>query len=116
MLTFNSATGETILDGSFEGYGYSGAGPGRNNPEMEDIPTVGPIPRGKYMIGTPYYSEKCGPICFPLTPVGHTAYGRTHFRIHGDNKANDASTGCIILGRTIRSRIRDDKETELEVV
>ena len=116
VLLYNQKTGETYLDGEFEGIGYSGTGDGRNNPDMEDVPNVGPIPRGKYKIGQPYYSSRCGPICFPLEPVGHDAHGRTDLRIHGDNKTGDASQGCIILGRTIRSRIRDDRETELEVV
>ena len=35
------------------------------------------------------------------------------FRIHGDNETHDASHGCIILGRSIREKIRDNKETVL---
>jgi len=115
-LVYHQKTGETYLDGNYEGRGYSGKDEGRDNPDMENVASIGPIPKGKYKIGAPYYSEKCGPICFPLDPIGHEAHGRTHFRIHGDNKTNDASEGCIILGRSIRTRIRDDKETELEVI
>lgn len=115
-LIYHQATGETYLDGNFEGLGYSGKGLARNNPAMEMAGNRGPIPRGKYKIGVPYFSQKCGPICFPLEPIGHDAHGRTALCIHGDNKTNDASEGCIVLGRAIRERIRDDKETELEVI
>lgn len=110
--------GELTLDGNFEGTAYSGHGEGRNNTAMEDVPNIGPIPRGKYKIVQPPQANhpKLGPIVFHLEPVGHDAHGRTAFRIHGDNKNHDASEGCIIAGRTIRERIRDDKETELEVV
>jgi len=115
-LVYHQGTGETYLDGNYEGIGYSGAGVGRNRPDLEHVPYVGPIPRGKYKIGVPYYSERCGPICFPLEPDGHDAHFRKALCIHGDNKTNDASSGCIILGRAIRTRIRDDRETVLEVV
>jgi hypothetical protein len=116
MLIYKQTTGETTLDGHFEGLGYSGAGEARNNPDMEAVPDEGPIPRGRYEIGPKRDSPTLGPIVFDLTPVGHDAHGRTEFRIHGDNVNHDASHGCIILGRSIRERIWDDGEKELEVV
>lgn len=115
MLTYTQATGEIYLDGHFEGIGYSGRGDGRNNPAMEAVANKGPIPRGRYAIGDARESETLGPIVFNLTPVGHDAHGRSAFRIHGDSKDHNASHGCIIAGRSVRERIRDDKETELEV-
>ena len=53
-----------------------------------------------------------------LTPVGHTANGRTNFLIHGDstNHPGDASEGCIVLSRTIRQAIAVSGDTDLEVV
>ena len=83
---------------------------------MEHVRAVGPIPRGKWRIGRPYKHATLGPICFNLEPVGHDALSRTLFRIHGDNKTNDASLGCIILGWSIRRKIELDGETELEVI
>lgn len=115
-LVYKQTTGELWLDGEYEGIGYSGRGDGRNNHDLEAVQGVGPIPKGKYRINAPYYSEKTGPISFPLIPIDHKAHGRSGFMIHGDNVAHDASHGCIILGRTIRCRIRDDRETALEVV
>lgn len=115
MLTYHQSTGEIYIDDHYEGIGYSGKGNGRNNPEFESVAHVGPIPRGKYVIGTPYDSNKCGPMCFPLTPVGHDAFGRRDFRIHGDNRTHDASEGCVIMGRTLRAKIWGDEKL-LEVI
>ena len=115
-LRYVQATGEIYLDEHFEGIGYSGSGDARNDPAQEATPNAGPIPRGLYSIGEARTSDRTGPVVFDLTPVGHDAHGRTAFEIHGDNKNHDASHGCIIAGRTIRERIRDDKERELEVV
>lgn len=116
MLVYNTSTGEIRLDGEFEGYGYSGHGEGRNNPAMEAVPNVGPIPRGKYRIGPARNDPQKGPICFRLFPVGHDAHNRSGFMIHGDNVRQDASEGCIIAGRLIRRAIDNDAETELEAV
>lgn len=116
MLNFAQSDGEIALDDVHEGYGYSGLGEARNNPDMEDVRGMGPIPRGPYRIGPAYHHPKLGPLTFDLTPIGHAAHGRSAFRIHGDNKSGTASHGCIIAGRTIRQRIRDDNETVLQVV
>jgi hypothetical protein len=53
-----------------------------------------------------------------LTPVGHTALGRTHFLIHGDSVKNpgDASEGRIILDRKTREAIAKSNDTELVVI
>lgn len=116
MLRYSQKDGDIWLDGHYEGRGYSGRADGRNNPDMEHVRSTGPIPKGKWKIGEAFDHKLLGPCCFRLTPVGHTAHGRSAFLIHGDNKINDASEGCIVAGRTIRHRIRDDKETELDVV
>jgi hypothetical protein len=51
-----------------------------------------------------------------LTPVGHDAFGRDGFLIHGDNLTHDASTGCIILPPEIRDMIAASEDRDLEVV
>jgi hypothetical protein len=50
--------------------------------------------------------------------VGHNARGRTLFRIHGDSvkQPGEASSGCIILGRTLREAINSGKIKLLLVV
>lgn len=115
-LLYRQRDGEIDLDGHYEGLGYSGRGAARNNPAMEAMPNLGPIPRGKYSIGPAHDHPALGPIVFNLEPVGHDAHGRSAFRIHGDNMAHDASHGCIIAGRAVRMHIRLLGETELEVV
>jgi hypothetical protein len=37
-----------------------------------------------------------------LTPNGNqNMFGRTDFRIHGNNATNDASTGCIVMPKPV---------------
>jgi RHS repeat-associated protein len=94
--------------------GYSGYPPGRNNPDWEDSPETGPIPRGLWKVGEwspptiglrswnrplyPQYPNDCG-------GVGRQC--RT-FYIHFDSTRYPglASYGCIILpdgGKGIRT-------------
>jgi hypothetical protein len=96
--------------------GYSGTGEGRNNPDKQAEKSVGPIPRGRYGIGKPHDSAKTGKYVMDLTPVGHDAEKRTAFQIHGNNAKNDASHGCIILGKSTREVIGTGGVTTLEVV
>lgn len=113
---YDQSSGLIRLNGAFMGKGYAGTGAGRDNPDMEHVSYIGPIPRGTYDIGQPYTHPTLGPIVMNLDPVGHNARGRTLFRIHGDNSANDASEGCIILGRAIREKIAASSLRKLEVV
>ncbi len=72
-----------------------------NNPYMEALKTVdtkgmhihgGPIPPGKYVIGTPRHHPHLGR-CAPLVAEG-AAMGRGGFFIHGRGK--HGSDGCIV--------------------
>lgn len=80
--------------------GYSGHGEGKNNPAMEAVRAVGPIPAGWWRITRwdDRHGEK-GPTVAVLAPVGHDAHGRTDFLVHGDSASNPggASLGCIIV-------------------
>jgi len=118
--TYSQSTGQLKHNGTVVGTGYSGAGmttaTGRNNPAMQSLHNQGPIPQGHYHIGTAYFHRHKGPITMNLTPVGHNAFGRTEFRIHGDNAANNASEGCVILGPTIRHQISASGDAALLVV
>lgn len=106
-LTHNGATFQ----------GYSGTGAGRNNAKMQAAVAVGPIPQGKYTIGQGYQSPHLGPVVMNLDPeVGTDTFGRSLFRIHGNNSRNDASHGCIILDRPTRDLIAASQDRELEVV
>ncbi len=99
--------------------GYSGHGKGKNNPKHQAVPSLGPIPRGQYIIGDPYDSDNVGPYALPLTPTGHNALGRTDFLFHGENKNppyGDSSLGCPIFTRSIRERIYGSNDKLLEVI
>ncbi len=115
--TYNSKTGALWTPtGAIAGYGYSGTGMGRDNPDMQDRPMIGPTPRGRYTIGPSYKHSKLGPVVMNLDPIGHDALGRSLFRIHGDNARHDASNGCIILSRALREMIAKSEVKELVVV
>lgn len=115
--TYSQTSGRLTQNGTFEGTGYSGTGPGRNNPEMQDVPNVGPIPAGTFAIGAAYDDMGgLGPCVMHLDPVGDTdTFGRSLFRIHGDSLNHDASHGCVILGPSIRHLIAASNDRMLTV-
>jgi hypothetical protein len=115
---YNQSTGRLQRNGLNLGTGYSGRGAGRNNPVMENIQNIGPIPRGRYRIGPQYIHPTNGPVTMALTPIGHNAYGRTYFLIHGDSISNpgNASEGCIVLNRPTRETIAASGDNDIEVV
>jgi hypothetical protein len=101
--------------------GYSGAGhtmmEGRNNPSMQNVQNKGPIPCGIYDIGDPHYSATTGPYTMNLDPTPETnTYGRSLFRIHGNNERNDASHGCIILPPDARRAVWNSGDHQVTVV
>lgn len=119
MWTYDSKTGTISQDGINRAIGYSGHGDGLNNPDLESVKSVGPIPRGKWRIvrWDDTHGDK-GPVVGVLEPVGHDAHGRTGFLIHGDNALanHSASHGCIIASRPLREWWRLSKDNDLEVV
>lgn len=114
MLYYRIPDGEFCKDKEFWGTGYSGHGIGRNNPLMCGTSNIGPIPPGVYKIERPSYKHITeGPVVFNLTPLPETnTFGRDAFHIHGNNRSNDASKGCIILGPSIRDEINKAIEEE----
>ena len=102
---YDQSSGEMSFNGTVLATGYAGKGTAKNDPEKENMPYHGPIPRGKYKVGAAYKHSNLGPIVMNLDPIGHNAFGRTHFRIHGDNATGTASQGCIIMPRFTRDKI-----------
>jgi len=98
-----------------EADGYAGNGAGKNNPDMQNVPNVGPLPKGNYGMGPARNSPNTGPITIPLNYFG----GDEPFppdrspdlmRIHGDKKngpPGNASKGCIIANHDARKKIAD---------
>jgi len=85
--------------------GYSGHGAGKNNPAMQEVHNVGPIPCGLYTCGNLQNTDKHGPNVRHLDPdPENQMFGRGGFLIHGDSIANPgkASEGCIIMPVDIR--------------
>lgn len=114
---YDQSSGELSYNGNIIGTGYAGSGIGKNNPKMQHVHEVGPIPRGEYTIGPAYNSTTgLGPIVMNLDPIGHNALGRTLFRIHGDNSTGTASIGCIIMSKGVRQKVATSLDKILEVV
>ena len=109
-MIYEQATGKLSEDtGKVIGIGWAGHLQGRNNPEMQNVKDVGPLPKGKYIVGDPEDSAKLGPLAFPLTPdPSNEMFGRSSFYIHGASLDHPAlsSDGCMIQGRVAREYIR----------
>ena len=118
--TYAQRTGELLQDGKHVSTGYSGAGVGKNNPDMENAAEVGPIPRGEWRIsGPPVNSRDHGPYVLRLKPEPNTeTFGRSGFLMHGDSKEHpgSASHGCVILPRAVRESVWKSGDRELRVV
>jgi hypothetical protein len=117
--TYDSGTGALARNGGLVGTGYSGNGPGLNNPRAQSVPDTGPIPQGYYTIGPFADRPVVGSFAAPLTPApANEMFGRSDFYIHGDNPALNytASEGCIILARPIREQIAASGDNDLQVV
>lgn len=109
-------------DGNVVGIGYSGGGDGKNNPLMEHVVDVGPIPAGTYTIeGPPINTKAHGPYVLKLTPDANTtafikSLGRdpATFLMHGDSipHPGTASEGCVIQDRMTRERVNSTLATD----
>lgn len=118
--TYKQVSGSLVDSaGALVATGYSGFGSGKNNPAMQSVHGVGPIPQGQYLIEPPRDSATHGPFVLPLKPYdSNTMFGRGGFLIHGDSLEHpgSASEGCIILPRSIREQIALSGDNQLFVV
>lgn len=114
---FKQSNGVLTHGDDFTGVGYSGTGDGRDNPDMQEVHNVGPIPCGEYTIGDAHADGKLGPCVMNLDPKpGTETFGRSLFRIHGNNVSNDASHGCIVMGPSIRQAVSASEDRDLVVI
>jgi hypothetical protein len=119
MWTFEQQTGDLRYEGKVVASGYSGHEAGKNNPKMQHVPCIGPIPEGYYTIASPIDTASHGPYVLHLTPFQHNQmFGRSGFLIHGDSvkQPGTASEGCVILGRMVREAIWQSGDRTLRVV
>jgi hypothetical protein len=116
---YSQKTGDLIRDGIFLCRGYSGYEEGKNNPAMQTVHDMGPIPVGKWIMAAIMDSPAHGPRCIRLVPdEGTMTWGRDGFLIHGDSLSSpgNASHGCIVINRTFRELVWGTKDCHLEVV
>lgn len=119
-------------DGRILAYCYSGAGAGKNNPQMESVLYMGPVPIGWYTLQEPEYTKPGetsphGPYVIPLKPdPENVMFYRGGFLVHGDNVhfPGTASKGCVIpltgkvdgdvvlAGRMLREALWEHGKTE----
>jgi hypothetical protein len=99
---------------------YSGNGEGLNNPAMEQVHMVGPLPADTYDMTEFTTGDRTGPGTIVLVARNlKPNFGRSLFRIHGDNAAANftASDGCIILpGLVYRENVWDSGDRALNVI
>lgn len=111
MWTYEQYSGNLYYprDNTLAATGYAGGNEGKNpegvnNPDMQGIKGVGPLPVGNYTFGEPVEHSKLGPFAIPLIPDSeNNMLGRGGFYMHGDTTpSGNASEGCIIMPRSIR--------------
>ena|SRR5271165_1808861 len=106
--------------GTLRGIGYSGAPPfGKNNPSLQNVKDVGPIPCGTYQLTEPFDSTDHGPYVMGLLPASENEmFGRSGFLLHGDSMEHpgQASKGCIVMPKVIRESIWQSGDHALQVV
>jgi RHS repeat-associated protein len=116
LVCTDVATGKVVVNT----VGYAGHGAGKNNPFMTDVPDTGPLPGGDYEIVAPaYYGARTGPVTLELVPsVNNLMFGRSLFRIHGDNSRDpgNASAGCPVIDPISRNIINNSGGGTLHVV
>jgi len=119
MWTYQQSTGELSQDGELKEVGYAGMNEGKNNPDMQDVPNVGPLPVGVYTIGSPHDTTTHGPYVLRLTPSPtNDMLGRAGFLMHSDSIHHPgfASEGCIILTIPMRRTVWESDDHTLEVI
>lgn len=100
--------------------GWSGKGEGKNNPAMQDVHEVGPLPCGTYRI-CPWEEEHdhLGHLVAFLKPYpDNEMFGRDAFFIHGPSATHygQESKGCCVVPHIGRVAIMNSGADTLEVV
>lgn len=124
QLNFNQTTGViSAEDGTIVTHGWSGNHDGKNNPDKQEIPCLGPLPRGTYAI-QPWeaHHDHLGPMVAFLKPdPANEMFGRGDFFIHGPandpTKYGQESKGCIVVPREGRQAVKDlDPDTMVVII
>lgn len=122
---YEQSTGKLFTpEGTLIATGYAGGNCGKNpeginNPEMQNVKGVGPLPVGKYTHGVVVMQSQLGVFAIPLIPdPANEMHGRGGFYMHGDKIAEPrcASEGCIIMPRFVREQYYNSVDPTIEVV
>jgi hypothetical protein len=99
---------------------------GKNNPDMDGVANIGPLPLGDYTIRWLSDEEAkahahLGPMLAELIPdAQNDMKGRSGFFIHGaardPHRHGQESRGCTVLERIPRQAVKDSGETSVRVV
>jgi hypothetical protein len=121
ILTFSQTTGTlTDNEGQIVATGWSGHGEGKNNPLMQSVHNVGPLPQGLYKVGVWEDHPHLGHMVAHLSMVDGKDFGRDGFFIHGPSKDKDKygeeSQGCIVVPRPDRQKVHDLNPQCVQVV
>lgn len=120
MYTYKQSTGQLFdSSGNLLGTGWAGQGDGKNNPDMQDVKNIGPLPQGRYTIGPAYHHPRLGPVTMDLTPSpSNQMFDRADFRIHGASATDPehSSEGCMIQIRIVRESVASGMDKDLEVI
>ncbi len=117
--TFEQKTGRYLHNGTYIATGYAGREAGKNNPDMQNVKGIGPLPVGWYTFQTPADSDTVGKYAMRLVPdAANEMFGRNSFFEHGDSisEPGSASHGCIVLPRSVREETWNSGDHRLEVV
>jgi hypothetical protein len=98
--------------------GYSGHAAGLNNPALQNVVDVGPLPEGDFAIGDPVDGTHLGDGAMPLAALpGTDTHGRSELWLHQDNVQHNesASEGCGILPLSALKAIAASPDRTLHV-
>jgi hypothetical protein len=99
-------------------YGFAGRREGLNDPDLQHVKGIGPLPEGLYTIEAPHDSATTGPYTLRLVPhPNNRMFGRSSFAMHGPNKAAPAesSHGCMVFEITRRRLTWESGDHTLKV-
>jgi len=122
--TFEQSTGKLYCPDGIQIYiGYAGGNCGKNpeginNPAMQEVHNIGPIPQGMYNHGLCIDHSSLGAFAIPLLPFqSNEMFGRGSFFMHGDTETpRCASEGCIVMPPTVRRQYYLSADSVLQVV
>lgn len=109
-LNYSQTSGLVTDDeGNTIAKGWAGCGIGKNQPGMQAVPSVGPLPRGIYSVSDWHNHPRLGQMVARLIQTEGEAFGRNDFFIHGPSKDpkrfGQESQGCIVIPRPGREKV-----------